>query len=91
MRTHILICLGCALFTVVSTEGFLGAEFDPSRVAAGVVAGMGFLGAGVVIRGQQGIVASLTTAASIWAMGPLGSPPVRDFTSSQQLPPQLPQ
>ena len=72
MRTHILICLGCALFTVVSTEGFLGADFDPSRVASGVVAGMGFLGAGVIIRGQQGIVAGLTTAASIWAVGAIG-------------------
>lgn len=73
LRTHALICLGSALFTVVSVEGFLGPDFsDPSRVAAGVVTGIGFLGAGAIIRGERGRVAGLTTAASIWAIAAIG-------------------
>ena len=72
LRTHILICMGAALFTVVSIFGFSGAV-DPSRVAAGVVAGVGFIGAGVIFRGMGGDrVAGLTTAASIWAAAAVG-------------------
>jgi len=71
MRTHVLVSLGCALFTVVSLEGF-GPAADPARVAAGVVAGIGFLGAGAIIRGTQGMVIGLTTAASIWAVAAIG-------------------
>ena len=72
LRTHILISLGAALFTVVSIFGFSG-TVDPSRVAAGVVAGVGFIGAGVIFRGMgtEG-VAGLTTAASIWATAAVG-------------------
>lgn len=70
LRTHILIGLGAALFTVVSVFGFSGAV-DPSRVAAGVVAGVGFIGAGVIFRGEEG-VAGLTTAASIWIVAAIG-------------------
>lgn len=70
LRTHILITLGAALFAIVSIFGFSGA-FDPSRVAAGVVAGVGFIGAGVIFRGEEG-VAGLTTAASIWATAAIG-------------------
>jgi len=72
LRTHILITLGAALFTVVSIFGFSGAV-DPSRVAAGVVAGVGFIGAGVIFRGmrREG-VAGLTTAASIWVSAAIG-------------------
>ncbi len=70
LRTHILIGLGAALFTVVSAFGFSGAV-DPSRVAAGVVAGVGFIGAGVIFRGEEG-VAGLTTAASIWIVAAIG-------------------
>ena len=70
LRTHILIALGAALFTVVSIFGFSGAV-DPSRVAAGVVAGIGFIGAGVIFRGEEG-VAGLTTAASIWITAAIG-------------------
>ena len=47
LRTHVLICLGAALFTVVSIYGF-GVASDPARVAAGVVVGIGFIGAGCV-------------------------------------------
>jgi putative Mg2+ transporter-C (MgtC) family protein len=71
LRTHSLIGLGAALFTVVSTHKF-GVMFDASRVAAGVVTGIGFLGAGAIIRGDQGIVAGLTTAATIWAVAAIG-------------------
>lgn len=72
LRTHTLISLGAALFTVVSIFGFSGAV-DPSRVAAGVVAGVGFIGAGVIFRGMRGEgVAGLTTAASIWASAAVG-------------------
>jgi len=70
LRTHILIALGAALFTVVSIFGFSGAV-DPSRVAAGVVAGIGFIGAGVIFRGEEG-VAGLTTAACIWITAAIG-------------------
>jgi len=75
LRTHTLISLGAAVFTVVSIFGFSGAV-DPSRVAAGVVAGVGFIGAGVIFRGMRGEgvtgVAGLTTAASIWASAAVG-------------------
>jgi len=72
LRTHILISLGAALFTVVSIFGFSG-TVDPSCVAAGVVAGVGFIGAGVIFRGMTGEgVAGLTTAASIWATAAVG-------------------
>lgn len=61
-----------ALFTVVSIFGFSGAV-DPSRVAAGVVTGVGFIGAGVILRGMRGEhVAGLTTAASIWVSAAVG-------------------
>jgi len=67
MRTYILITLGATLFTIVSVFGFAGAV-DPSRVAAGVVIGIGFIGAGVIFRGSRnGEVTGLTTAASMWA------------------------
>jgi putative Mg2+ transporter-C (MgtC) family protein len=73
LRTHALICLGAALFTVVSIFGFSDAA-DPSRVAAAVVTGIGFIGAGVIFRGVRGdrIVAGLTTAASVWVTAAIG-------------------
>ena len=71
LRTHILICVGAALFTIASIYGF-GAAGDAARVAAGVVVGIGFLGAGAIIRGGEGIVAGLTTAATIWAVAGIG-------------------
>lgn len=72
LRTHSLIALGAALFTVASIFGF-GNGVDPSRVAAGVVAGIGFIGAGVIFRGMRGDgVAGLTTAASIWVAAAVG-------------------
>ena len=71
LRTHILICAGAALFTIASLYGF-GAGADPARVAAGIVAGIGFLGAGAIIRREEGVVAGLTTAATIWAVAAIG-------------------
>ncbi|MFQ5996833.1 MAG: MgtC/SapB family protein [Dehalococcoidales bacterium] len=71
LRTHVLICIGAALFTVVSIYGF-GAASDPARVAAGVVVGIGFLGAGVILHREGEIVAGLTTAATIWAVAGIG-------------------
>ena len=72
LRTHILISAGAALFTLASMYGFSGAV-DPSRVAAGVVVGVGFIGAGVIFRGAAGEeVAGLTTAATIWITAAIG-------------------
>jgi putative Mg2+ transporter-C (MgtC) family protein len=77
MRTHALVSLGSALFMVVSAFGFsdiLGEQhviLDPSRVAAQVVSGIGFLGAGTIILRRE-IVKGLTTAASIWAVAAVG-------------------
>ncbi len=71
LRTHTLICLGAALFTVASLYGF-GLASDPARVAAGVVAGIGFLGAGAILHREGGIVEGLTTAATIWAVAAIG-------------------
>ena len=71
LRTHVLICVGAALFTVASLYGF-GAGADPARVAAGIVAGIGFLGAGAIMRTGEGIVAGLTTAATIWVVAAIG-------------------
>ncbi|MBU2613734.1 MgtC/SapB family protein, partial [Patescibacteria group bacterium] len=71
LRTHILICVGAALFTVASLYGF-GAVADPARVAAGIVAGIGFIGAGAIMRRDEGLIAGLTTAATIWAVAAIG-------------------
>ena len=70
LRTNILVCVGAALFTIASIHGFAGLN-DPSRVAAGIVVGVGFLGAGAIIRGQAGVT-GLTTAASIWVVAGVG-------------------
>ncbi|MFP3380477.1 MgtC/SapB family protein, partial [Bacillus sp. SIMBA_069] len=68
LRTHILVGLGSALFTLVSAYGFVSLGLpatDPSRIAAQVVTGIGFVGAGVIFV-NRGNVVGLTTAASIW-------------------------
>jgi uncharacterized membrane protein YhiD involved in acid resistance len=73
LRTHMLVAGGSALFTVASYTLFVGegSDYDPSRVAAQIVSGIGFLGAGAIIR-SGGSVAGLTTAASIWMAAALG-------------------
>lgn len=71
LRTHILICVGAALFTVASLHGF-GAAADPARIAAGIVAGIGFIGAGAIMRRGEGVIEGLTTAATIWVVAAIG-------------------
>ena len=76
LRTHMLVCVGSCLLIIVSAYGFsdvLGTHvvLDPSRVAAQVVSGIGFLGAGtILLRGE--VVKGLTTAASLWAVAAVG-------------------
>ncbi len=71
LRTVVLVCVGAALFTMASTYGF-GAAADPARVAAGIVIGIGFLGAGAIMRREGGHTEGLTTAATIWTMAAIG-------------------
>ena len=81
LRTHAIVALASALMMLVSTYGFNGVlgpgqfvAFDPSRIAAQVVSGIGFLGAGVIIF-RKSVVRGLTTAASVWAVAGLGLAP----------------
>lgn len=69
LRTHALVGLGSALFTVISFAGFDAG--DPSRVAAQIVSGIGFLGAGAIFRSGP-LVKGLTTAAGLWAAAAIG-------------------
>jgi putative Mg2+ transporter-C (MgtC) family protein len=74
LRTHMLVCLGAALVMIVSAFGFadiLGTPqvtLDPSRFAAQVVSGIGFLGAGTILFLRQEVIRGLTTAASLWTV-----------------------
>ncbi len=76
-RTHFLVGLGSALFMVLSLYGFEGftgipgIQRDPSRIAAQVVSGMGFIGAGTIIF-QKNVVKGLTTAAGLWVTSAIG-------------------
>jgi putative Mg2+ transporter-C (MgtC) family protein len=70
LRTHILVCMGAALFTLVSRD-MAGTRFDPGRIAAQIVSGIGFLGAGTIFR-QGSLVRGLTTAASLWVIAGIG-------------------
>ena len=79
-RTHILVCLGATIITLASTKLYPGfanltsnnvVRIDPGRIAAGIVTGIGFLGAGVILRSEKA-VRGLTTAASIWFTAGLG-------------------
>jgi putative Mg2+ transporter-C (MgtC) family protein len=69
LRTLALISVGAALFAVVSALGYAGG--DPTRIAAGIVTGVGFLGAGAILH-RQGGVEGLTTAAAIWVSAGVG-------------------
>ena len=70
LRTHMLLTIGACLFTLVSAYGF-GRGTDPSRIAAQIVTGIGFLGGGAIVR--YGLtVKGVTTAASIWATASVG-------------------
>jgi putative Mg2+ transporter-C (MgtC) family protein len=72
LRTSVLICLGSTIFTISSIDfASLSGTVDPSRIAAGIVTGIGFLGAGAIIQTRSS-VHGLTTAATIWVMASLG-------------------
>jgi putative Mg2+ transporter-C (MgtC) family protein len=70
LRTQILICMGSAIFTVVSMSPALGGR-EPARIAAQIVTGVGFLGAGSILRDRHQIT-GLTTAATIWTVSAIG-------------------
>ena len=71
LRTHMLVAGGSACFTIASIFGFVGPNVDPGRVAAQIVTGIGFLGAGAIWR-TPNTVRGLTTAASIWMVAAIG-------------------
>jgi putative Mg2+ transporter-C (MgtC) family protein len=72
LRTHMLVSLGAALFVLVPAEAGMGSD-ALSRVVQGIVAGIGFLGAGAVLKmGNEGRIHGLTTAATIWATAAVG-------------------
>jgi putative Mg2+ transporter-C (MgtC) family protein len=71
MRTHLLVSLGSAGFTVLSIAAFPAPGSDPARVAAQIVTGIGFLGAGAILK--EGVsIHGLTTAASLWVVAAIG-------------------
>jgi len=70
-RTHALVALGSAIFTIVSAYAFTGPLSDPTRIAAQIVSGVGFLGGGAILH-YGGTVRGLTTAASLWAVAAVG-------------------
>ena len=78
MRTHMMVSLGSALIMLVSAYGFsdvLGTKnvvLDPSRVAAQVISGIGFIGAGTILFMQQGRIRGLTTASGLWTVAAIG-------------------
>lgn len=76
LRTHVLVTIGSALIMMISIDGFhdiiaTGRSGDPGRIAAQVVSGIGFLGAGTIMRNGNNIT-GLTTAASLWVCGGIG-------------------
>ena len=79
LRTHMLVCLGAALGMIVSAFGFADVlrhpdiVLDPSRIAAGVISGIGFLGAGAILfLRREEVVRGLTTAAGLWTVAAIG-------------------
>jgi len=78
LRTHMLVCVGSTLVMLVSMYGFAEVQndphisFDPSRVAAQVISGIGFLGAGTILFLRQEVIRGLTTAASLWTIAAVG-------------------
>jgi putative Mg2+ transporter-C (MgtC) family protein len=77
LRTYALVCLGSALFTILSFEifremkGNLGISFDPSRIIQAIAVGVGFLGAGIIIL-KEVHIEGLTTAAGLWLVAAIG-------------------
>ena len=71
MRTHLLVSVGSASFTVLSLQAFVAPGSDPGRIAAQIVSGIGFLGAGAILK-EGATIRGLTTAASLWAVAAVG-------------------
>jgi len=71
LRTNVLICFGAAIFTIISEKMAAGQTDSITRIAAQIVTGVGFLGAGAIIRDRAGIH-GLTTAATIWLVSSIG-------------------
>lgn len=72
LRTHIMVCFGSTLFTLASIYMMTISKFaDPSRIASMIVSGIGFIGAGAILR-EGGSIKGLTTASSIWAVAAIG-------------------
>jgi putative Mg2+ transporter-C (MgtC) family protein len=71
-RTHSLVALGAALFAILSGYGYQGPNADPTRIAAQIVSGIGFLGAGTILH-YRGHIRGLTTAASLWSVAAVGA------------------
>jgi putative Mg2+ transporter-C (MgtC) family protein len=78
LRTHMMVCVGAALTMIVSAFGFqdvLGTRdvvLDPSRIAAQVISGIGFIGAGTILFLRQEVIRGLTTAAGLWTVAAIG-------------------
>lgn len=76
VRTYALVCLGSALIMIVSVDIYTLYKgqtiVDPSRIAAQVISGIGFLGAGAILRSEHGSIKGLTTAAGIWTAAGIG-------------------
>ncbi len=78
LRTHMMVCVGSALAMIVSAHGFMDVvipgkvELDPSRIAAQVVSGIGFLGAGTILYLRHEVIRGLTTAAGLWTVACIG-------------------
>jgi putative Mg2+ transporter-C (MgtC) family protein len=75
LRTFVMVSSGCALFTIVSINGFaefIGkTNFDPSRIASGILAGIGFIGAGTILK-RKDKIEGITTAAAMWIAAAIG-------------------
>lgn len=75
VRTHVLVALGAAMFSLAGAYGFVdvtrGPNVDPARIAAQVASGIGFIGAGAIIR-DRGSIKGLTTAATVWLVASCG-------------------
>lgn len=71
LRTHILVCLGAALLTLVSVDYFPTTSDSAARIISGIITGIGFLGAGTIINSDHH-VSGLTTAAGVWVVAGLG-------------------
>lgn len=78
LRTHMMVCVGASLTMMVSSFGFEDIRMaehvtlDPSRVAAQVISGIGFIGAGTILFLKQGIIRGLTTASGLWTVAAIG-------------------